>query len=162
MASKISLFAAALLGASSLALLAADPASPFGLTPERPSTLLPEGQGGLPLIPDGIPALETAKKEKKSATAEAEDALRDRIRLRAAKTKAQSDPELQALWDRALKAPTDFEQRELFTQYYTRLCERLGQLDKSLTTEQLEVLRTRYVAQHTQMRMAPTEPPVKR
>jgi hypothetical protein len=158
------LFATLLAATTSLRLGAAEPSSAFGLTPSKPDTLLPEGQGGLPLIPDNLPSLDQPpatkeKKEKKSTTSDAEDALRERIKLRMAKTKAQSDPELQALWDSLAKARTDYEYREILTKYYTQLCARMGKIDKTLKKENLDALREAYLSNFDQTRIAPTVPP---
>lgn len=161
------LFATLLASTASLRLSAAEPASAFGLTPSKPDTLLPEGQGGLPLIPDTLPPLDQPpstkekkeKKEKNSTTSDAEDALRERIKLRMAKTKAQSDPELQALWDSLSKARTDYEYREILTKYYTQLCARMGKIDKTLKKENLDALREAYLSNFDQSRIAPTVPP---
>jgi len=157
------LFLVTILAASAPTWLrSAEPTSAFGLTPAKPDSLLPEGQGGLPLIPENMPALDQSafkeKKEKKSSTSAAEDALRDRIKFRAAKSKAQSDPELQAIWDSTFKARTDYEQREIYTKYYTLLCERIGQIDKTIKKEELEALKGRYLSAYDQTRIAPTEP----
>lgn len=158
------LFLVTILAASAPAWLrAAEPASAFGLTPAKPDSLLPEGQGGLPLIPENMPALDQSplkeKTEKKSSTTAAEDALRDRIKFRNAKSKAQSDPELQAIWASTFKARTDYEQREIYTKYYTLLCERIGKIDKTIKKEELEALKGRYLSNYDQTRIAPTEPP---
>lgn len=140
-------------------------AQEFGLTPTRPDSLLPEGGSALPLIPEAMPTLERSpeerspKREKKSATEEAEDAVRDRIKLREAKNKAQNEPDLQALWDSQFKARTDFEQRAILTEYYTRLWARIAKLDKSLKPAEIEALKRRYISQYAQTRIAPTEPP---
>lgn len=162
------LFATLLVTGATLRLGAQEPQSAFGLTPAKPDSLLPEGQGGLPLIPESMPPLEKSspaakekkEKEKKSATAAADDALRDRIKLRVAKTKAQSDPELQALWDSQFKARTDYEQREILTKYYTLLWARIAKLDKTIKKEEIESLKNRYLSSYDQTRIAPTEPPV--
>ncbi len=143
---------------------AAEPPSAFGLTPAKPDSLLPEGQGGLPLIPENMPALEQKasefkeKAEKKSATSAAEDALRDRIKLRVAKTKAQSDPELQEIWASTFKAKTDQEQRDIYTKYYTLLCERIAKIDKTIKKEDIAALKNGYLTSYDQTRIAPTEP----
>lgn len=158
----LSFLAILLTVAASSHLAAADPVSAFGLTPAKPDSLLPEGQGGLPLIPDALPDTGKEKKEKpekQSKTSAAEDALRDLIKLRAAKSKAQSDPELQALWDSRLKARTDYEQREILTKYYTQLCALIAKIDKTLKPEVIESLRSRYVSGYDQTRIAPTVPP---
>jgi hypothetical protein len=154
-----SFFAVLLASIAPLRLSAVEPASPFGLTPGNPNSLLPEGEGGLPLIPNEMPPLDVEKKEKKSATSLADDALRERIKLRLAKSKAQGDAELQALWDSSLKARTDFEQREILTKYYTLLCARIAKIDKTLSKETIDTLRAGYLSRYDQTRIAPTVPP---
>ena len=145
----------------------AEPSSAFGLTPAKPDTLLPEGQPGLPLIPDSLPQIDKKSKnkvgktdepEKPSKTTAAEDALRDLIKLRVAKTKAQSDPELQALWDTSYKARTDHEQREILTKYYTQLCAKIAKIDKTINPEVIESLKGRYLDSFNQSRVSPATP----
>ena len=159
-----SILAILLASAAPLHMTAAEPESSFGLTPSKPDTILPEGQGGLPLIPDALPPLDEKKgkqapAEKKSATSAAEDALRDAIKLRVAKTKAQSDPELQALWDTNYKAKTDWEQREIFNKYYTLLCAKIAKIDSTINPETIESIRGHYLGSYDQSRIAPTVPP---
>jgi hypothetical protein len=159
-----SFFAIALTAVTTPCLMAQEP-SAFGLAPgaapAKTESLIPEG---LPLIPDSLPSPDAPKAgddqpEKKSKTSEAEDALRAQIKLRVAKTKAQSDPELQELWDSRLKAKSDYEQREIMTNYYNRLCDRIAKIDKTLDKEVVESLRQRYVTGYDQTRIAPTVPP---
>ncbi len=158
-------FATLLATTAALRLSAQEPPSAFGLTPAKPDSLLPEGQAGLPLIPESMPPLDKsplpgkAKKEKQSATSAADDALRDRIKLRTAKTKAQSDPGLQAIWDSQFKARTDFEQRAILDDYYTQLWARIAKIDKTLKKEVIEAERKRYTTSYDQTRIAPTVPP---
>jgi len=158
-------FATLLATAASVRISAQEPASSLGLTPARPDSLLPEAQGGLPLIPEAMPPLEEsplkkkAKKEKESATAAAEDALRDRIKLRVAKTKAQSTPELQALWDSQFQARTDYEQRGILTRYYTLLAARIAKMDPTIKREDIALLKDGYLSTFDQTRIAPTVPP---
>lgn len=164
-----SFFAILLSTAAPACLLAQEPASSFGLTPSaKPESLLPESaQGGLPLIPEGITPTEKPskradgdeKEEKKSKTTAAEDALRDKVKLRVAKTKAQSEPDLQAIWDSRLKAKTDYEQRQIMDTYYKALCERIMKFDKTLSKETINSLRERYLSNYDQSRIAKTVPP---
>jgi hypothetical protein len=150
---------------------AQEPASGFGLTPaappSKPESLLPEGQS-LQLIPEMIPPAnkpektdktEGAPAEKKSKASAAEDALRDQIKLRVAKTKVKEDPELQAIWDSHYKARTDYEQRKILTRYYTLLCDRVAKLDKTIKPEAIEALRVSYANDFAQSRIQPTEQP---
>jgi hypothetical protein len=160
-------FLAILIAAATSPCLMAQEPSAFGLAPgaapAKTESLLPEGQGGLPLIPESLAPADAPKTgekvEKQSKTSAAEDALRNQIKLRVAKTKAQSDPELQALWDSRLKAKSDYEQREIMTKYYNGLCDRIAKIDKTLDKEVVESLRQRYVTGYDQTRIAPTVPP---
>jgi hypothetical protein len=159
------LFLATLLAACTLVRVhAQEPSSAFGLTPAKQDSLLPSGAGELPLIPDGIPAtgkaaFEQIKKEKKSQTDAAEDALRDRIKLREARSKAQRDPGLQALWAQGAAARTDYEQRAIWTDYYAKLYALMGKIDKSLKKENLDAMVKEDTGRYRQSRIAPTEPP---
>ena len=99
------------------------------------------------------------KKEKKSATTVAEDALRDLVKLRAAKTKAQNDPEMLALWDTTYTARTDYEQRAIMTKYYNSLCDRITKIDKTISKEVVDSIRSHYLGKFEQDRIAPTLPP---
>ena len=160
--------------ASASALLVAQEATPapsssFGLTPGKPDSILPPGAGDLPLMPDGSASLDhsplggspsPARTPKPSVTDVAEDALRDRLKVRAARTKAQREPDLQAIWDRALVAKTDYEQRELFLEYYKKFCERVGKFDKTIGKDTLDALYSAYTARFNQTRIKPTEKPI--
>ena len=128
------------------------------VAPPKTDSLLPENQGGLPLIPE-LPQPDKAPKEKKTRASAAEDALRDQIKLRVAKTKAQEDPELQAIWDSHYKARTDYEQRKILTRYYTLLCDRIAKLDKTIKPDVVEALRVSYFNDYTQNRITPSEQP---
>jgi hypothetical protein len=147
-------------------LAAQEPASGLGLMPAappaKPESLLPEGQP-LQLIPEMIPPAtkpdDKDAKEKKSKASAAEDALRDQIKLRVAKTKAKEDPELQAIWDSHYTAPTDYAQRRILTRYYTLLCERIAKVDKTIKPEVIEALRISYANDYAQSRIQPTEQP---
>lgn len=121
---------------------------------------------GLPLIPE-IPlpmekprsqSVESPIKRRDSATADAEDLVKQRIRMREAKTKVQRDPAVQAEWDRAAAVRTDYEKREALKSYYKLLYGRMAKVDPTLKTaigkqlqESLERLE--------QTRIAPTQPP---
>jgi len=151
-----------LVTAAACALLHAQEAgSGFGLTPSKPDSLLPEGQPGLPLIPNALPAPDKSRQatEAKSRTAIAEDAQQELVKLRVAKNKAQSDPALIALWDAIPKAKTDPEQREMFIKYYNQLFDLMLKIDKTLKTEQVENMRTNYVGNFNQNRLTKTPSP---
>jgi hypothetical protein len=111
-------------------------------------------------MPDALPPLDKSplnKEPKKPTdkTAAAEDALQKRIKLREAKTKALRDPAVQAEWEKSLKAKTDYDRREILTNYYTLLCARMVKIDGSLKTE-IDTLRDTYISEITQKRVAPT------
>lgn len=161
-----SLFALLITAVAAPNLVAQEPASGFGLAPgapsSKPESLVPEGQA-LQLIPDMAPPAEKPgdkeAKEKKSKASAAEDALRDLIKLRVAKTKAKEDPELQAIWDSHYTAPTDYAQRKILSRYYTLLCERIAKIDKTIKPEVIEALRVSYANDFAQSRIQPTEQP---
>jgi hypothetical protein len=156
-------FFAALLAAFASQCFAAEaPSSAFGLTPAKQDSLLPSGAGELPLMPENTPGSDPSasnKKEKVSATDAAEDALRQRIQLREAKTKAKRDPALQALWAQGLAARTDYEQRAIWKDYYRQLYTLMGKIDKTLKKETLDSLFNEDISRYKQSRIAPTEPP---
>ena len=108
-------------------------------TPERlppPSPLPPE----VPLIPEEVPqttkprgsAIDTPRGMKSSKTDVNAAELRERIRFREAKTKALRDAQVQAQWDRAALAKTDYEKREALKNYYKLLYARIAKLDGSI------------------------------
>ena len=151
-----------LLTAAACALLHAQEAGgSFGLTPSKPDSLLPEGQPGLPLIPNALPAPDKSREapEAKSRTAIAEDAQQELVKMRIAKNKAQSDPALIALWDAIPKAKTDPEQREMFVKYYNQLFDLMLKIDKTLKVETVESQRGNYVGNFNQIRLTHTPSP---
>ena len=116
----------------------------------------------LPLIPDipesvRKPAREVTQRPN-SKTAAADDALQERIRMRAAKTKALRDPAVQAEWEKAQAAPTDYEKREGLKSYYRALYSRMLRIDGSLKAP-IEESKKRALARLEQTRIAPTVPP---
>jgi hypothetical protein len=153
---------AALL-ALSTRLPAADPESAFGLAPSAAPQLQPAAPSNLPLIPETPEPADKAGKAgsppAEDKTAMAEDKLKKKIALRVAKMKAERDPGLQALKLQAIAAPTDFEQRKLFTDYYTTLVDRIAKLNPGMTKEEIDLLRTQYTGRFTQVRIAPTIDP---
>jgi len=153
---------AALL-ALSTRLPAADPESAFGLAPSAAPQLQPAAPSNLPLIPESPePADKPAKAGSPTAedkTAMAEDKLKKKIAFRTAKMKAERDPGLQALKLQAIAAPTDFEQRKLFTDYYNALVDRIAKFNPGMTKEEIDTLRAQYTNRFTQVRIAPTIDP---
>ncbi|TCO91996.1 hypothetical protein EV701_107278 [Chthoniobacter flavus] len=163
-------------------LTAADPDSAFGLAPSAAPQLpqvnpapAPAPATSLPLIPEAPqqslekptnPAAtatgDAATKAAKSLgdkTAAEEDKLKKKIALQQAKTKAARDPELQAIYKQALAAPTDFEQRKLFIDYYNGLVDRMAKFNPKLAKEEVAALRSQYTGRFFQTRIAPTIDP---
>ncbi len=151
-----------------------EPAAPKPtLRPTPPSPIAPPADPEmelLPLIPDTPPALDLpppgeaipqppdiTQELKSERAAAVENELRNRIRLRQIKTKALKDPRIQADWERAQTARTEFEKREALKDYYTTLYDRMTKLDSSLKG-QIKDLRTESLRRLRQHRMAPTEP----
>lgn len=69
---------------------------------------------------------------KKNKTAESIDDVADRIKLREAKIKALKDEKIQAEWDTAQTAKTDYEKRAALRRYYTLLYTKIIKIDGSL------------------------------
>ncbi|MEP6667844.1 MAG: hypothetical protein ABJF10_01745 [Chthoniobacter sp.] len=145
-------------------LSAAEPESAFGLAPSATPQLQPAAApSNLPLIPEAPQPAEKAGKgdEPKGGdkTAMAEDKLKKKIALRQAKMKAERDPALQALKTQALEAPTDFEQRKLYIDYYTALVDRIVKFNPGMTKEEIDMLRGQYTGRFFQVRVEPTVDP---
>ena len=143
-----------------------EPSAPEGdrleLIPTKPAQIMPP-PAGLPLIPESPmpPARsrpESPIRKRDSVTADAEDAVKQRIRLREAKTKAQRDPAIQAEWDRAESLRTDYEKREAMKSYYRILYGRMTKLDPSLKAP-IDALLQQSLARLDQTKIAPTQPP---
>lgn len=135
------------------------------LMPSKPAQLLPPPTG-LSLIPEmPLPpeksrprSVESPIKKRDSATADAEDLVKQRIRLREAKTKAQRDPAVQAEWDRAAAMRTDYEKREVLKGYYKLLYGRMAKIDPTLKAP-IETQLQQSLSQLEQTKIAPTQPP---
>ncbi len=152
------LFATLLALSASGKLAAADPESAFGLAPTPPAQNPPPQS--VPLIPDGLQPVEKPKDSTtKDRTSMAEDKLRKRIQFRQVEAKVEREPDLQALKARAEAAPTDFEQRKLYIDYYTAFCDRMTKFDKTLKKEDVDALRVSYTGRFYQTRIAPTVDP---
>ena len=115
------------------------PAEDAPVAPKPPATLPREELPGepsalIPELPPSVPMPKTtpAEPKKKSSTEQESDDLQARIRYREAKTKALQDPKIQAEWDRAEKAKTDPEKREILKNYYKLLCDRMVKIDSSV------------------------------
>ncbi len=147
-----------------------EPSAPGGdrleLMPTKPAQIMPP-PAGLPLIPE-IPmpverpparsSTESPIRKRDSATADAEDAVKQRIRLREVKTKAQREPAIQAEWDRAGAMKTDYEKRDAMKAFYRLLYGRMTKLDPSLKTP-IDALLQQSLARLDQSKIAPTQPP---
>lgn len=162
------LLAALLALSASARLSAAEPESAFGLAPSAAPQVPPSAPSNLPLIPESPEPIEkpSAKPSDGPAalpsgdkTSLAEDKLKKQIAMRQAKTKAERDPELIALKQQAIEAPTDFEQRKLFIDYYTRLVDRIAKFNPGMKKEDIELLKTSYTGRFFQVRIAPTIDP---
>ena len=160
------LLTALLALSASSRLAAAEPESAFGLAPSAAPQIQPSAPSSLPLIPESPEPLEKPAKADKPATATAtdrtavaEDLLKKKIALRQARMKAERDPKLQAVWQQALDAKTDFEQRKIFIDYYTSLVDRIVKFNPGMTKAEIETLRTQYTGRFFQVRIAPTIDP---
>ena len=100
----------------------------------------------------------TQKQLRKTKTEEAEDDLKQMIRFREAKTKALTDPVVQAAWQAASVAHTDYEKRLNMQHYYTALYDRIAKIDNRFPTLLAETRRLS-MAHVTQSRLQPSEPP---
>lgn len=129
-----------------------------GAAPAAPA---PPVETEVTLIPEQVPQNpkpEAAPKpEGKSKTEENAEELIERIRFREARVKALRDPQVQAEWDRAGKAKTDFEKREALKRYYKLLYARILKIDGSVkkTANLRETISLRRLEQ---TRIDPTEP----
>jgi len=62
-------------------------------------------------------------------------AAQKRVKLRKARSKAETDAEVLAAWDAAQEAETYAGRREWMTAYYQRLCQRMRRISPSLRPE---------------------------
>ncbi len=148
---------------------AADSDRPFGLAPSAPpaensSAAGTRGVAESPLIPETLtpPSRPLAKEDHHrgpNQTEVAENKLQQRIRLRAARSKAERDPGLQAISARALAARTDYEQRELYREYYGKLLDLIPRIDPRISKEDIAPLRAEYFGRFAQNHVRPTVPP---
>jgi hypothetical protein len=155
--------------AASSQFAAADPQSAFGLAPTSESlqpsqpAQAPQPSTGNPLIPEAVQPLEKAAadaaKQKDNQTVIEDDKLHKRVKIRQALTKAQRDPHLQAIMARAYKVDTDFEQRQIFIDYYNGLCALVLKIDPTLNKDDVEAMRKLYTGRYYEARIAPTVDP---
>ncbi len=134
------------------------------LMPSKPAQLLPP-PAGLSLIPEmPLPpeksrprTVESPIKKRDSATADAEDLVKQRIRLREAKTKAQREPAVQTEWGRAAAVKTDYEKREALKSYYRLLYSRMARIDPTLK-KPIDLQLQESLGRLEQSRISPTQP----
>ncbi len=132
------------------------------LIPTKPAQIM-SPPAGLPLIPE-IPQPpsrsrpESPIRKRDSVTADSEESVKQRIRLRETKTKAQRDPAVQAEWDRAGGLRTDYEKRETMKSYYRLLYGRMTKIDPALKAP-IDILLQESLARLDQTKIAPTQPP---
>jgi hypothetical protein len=150
----------------SLPLSAQDPADSdrLELIPTKPAQVLPPPVD-LPLVPalpnpsekngSNLPANPLKKRD---STAAAEESVKERIRIREAKTKAQRDPAIQAEWAYSNQVKTDYEKRQSLQTYYQLLYTRMAKIDPSIKLA-TEVLLKASLAELNQSKIAPTLPP---
>ena len=155
---------AAFIGAGQLA--AAEPESSFGLAPSTAPQAAPtEPATDSPLIPEALSKPLTKEEAKAAAykgvdkTAAAEDKLDKLIELRVATAKAERDPGLQAIKARALVARTDYEQRAIYIDYYTKLYDLIAKIDPKIKKEDIEQKKAMHTARFFQTRVEPTSAP---
>lgn len=123
--------------------------------PEPEVTLIPEQ------VPkNSKPAAEAnpaPKAEPKSKTEESAEELLERIHFREAQIKALRDPQVQAEWEQATKAKTDYAKREALKRYYKLLHGRIVKIDASV--KKVSDLRQGAALRRLeQNRIDPTEP----
>ena len=134
------------------------------LMPSKPAQLLPPPSGlslipEMPLPPDkSRPRTVESPIKKRDSTADAEDLVKQRIRMREAKTKAQREPAVQAEWDRATTMKTDYEKREVLKGYYRLLYGRMAKIDPTLKAP-IDVQLQESLGRLEQSHIAPTQPP---
>ncbi len=147
---------------STLDLMPAQDTTP---APALEPALIPETPESMPK-PEGsaIEEPKTEKQEKDKAkvkpnkTAAASDEMATRVRYRQIKTRAMKDPAIQAEWETAQAARTDYEKREALKRYYALLYSRMEKMDKSLKKE-IEARKPMTVRRLQQTRIEPTVPP---
>lgn len=121
----------------------------------------------LPLIPDvpqpgekprGTALPDAPATQKRNKTDVAADELQDRIRFRTAKIKAESDPAIHEMWDRAHSLRTDYERREAMKAYFKTLYARIVKVDPG-TKKTVELEQTRSLRRLEQTRIDATQAP---
>ncbi|MGB8167667.1 MAG: hypothetical protein WCF18_09275 [Chthoniobacteraceae bacterium] len=126
------------------------------------SAPMPAAEPEVTLIPEQVPqnvkpAPAPQPEEKKSKTEQSAEELMERIHFREAKVKAERDPKVQAEWESATKAKTDYDKREALKRYYTLLYSRILKLDGSVR-KTAELRQAAALRRLQQTRIDPTEP----
>ncbi len=134
------------------------PAAPTAAAPavEPEVTLIPE-QVPQRTKPNSKPVDAPKTTEAKSKTEESAEDLNERIHFREARVKALRDPQVQAEWDSAAKAKTDFEKREALKRYYKLLYARILKIDASVKSV-VTLRQASSLHRLEQTRIDPTEP----
>jgi hypothetical protein len=129
-----------------------------GAAPAAPA---PAVEPEVTLIPEQIPQnakpAPAPKAEAKSKTEENAEELMERIHFREAKVKAEREPKVQAEWESAKKAKTDYDKREALKRYYTLLYARILKIDGSVK-KTAELRQAAALRRLQQTRIDPTEP----
>ncbi|HEX4087016.1 MAG TPA: hypothetical protein VHY22_19030 [Chthoniobacteraceae bacterium] len=105
--------------------------------PGQPATG-PTLEKSLPLIPQPVPGghgqhqAAPGATPREPATFKTEEDIRMRIRIREAENRAQTMPDVQALWLGAHQAPTERKRRALIAKYYNLLYDRMIKLDPGI------------------------------
>jgi hypothetical protein len=124
----------------------------LGLIPETPEPVTkPKGRA----IPE--PKVSRKASDAPNRTSAAEDEMATRIRLRQLKTRVLREPKVQALYEQAHAAPTDYEKRETMKAFYTLLYTRIEKLDGSLK-KRATTLRNQSINRLKQTKIDPTDP----
>jgi hypothetical protein len=107
-----------------------------------------------------IPQPGAAPTFPKSKTEIAADQLELMVRFRTVKNRVIKEPAIQAEWDNAENARTDYEKREALKRYYLLLYSRMEKLDRTLKA-QIADRRVESLRKLTQTRLEPTERPAR-
>lgn len=116
------------------------------------------------LMPDEMPqglVPPVVRRDKKTKTEEVEEEYVRRVRFRQAQTRAVADPAVQAEWEIAKVAKTDYEKREAMKRYYKLLFARVRKLDGTVK-EEADRREAAAISRLEQHRVAATEEPVER
>jgi hypothetical protein len=113
----------------------------------------------VPDLPPEIPSIDP----RTAALAGEEEERKNKVLYREARTKAEKDPAITSLREKAETAKTFEAERAAYREYYRALFRKIRQLDKSLA-KKCDLLEKTYLARLAQTRIEPTiplEPPPK-